>query len=349
MLKKNKTEIEIAGRKIGENYPPFVIPEVGINHEGNFKKAIQCIDAAIEAGAECVKFQSHITEAEMVETDIRPGNSPDRIWDIIKRCELPADEEKRVKEYCDENGIMFLCTPFSREAADRIETLNVPAYKIGSGECNNIPLIEHISEFGKPIILSTGMNDMDSIRRSVDAIRKFDCPLILMHCTSMYPTPYGKVHLGGIKELKDAFGVPVGLSDHSFNIYTCLGAVALGASVLEKHFTVTRDWQGPDIPISINPHELSELIKGSRARKEAMGGGQAILPEERPVIDFAYASVVSIKEIKKGEVFTKDNIWVKRPGNGEIGVKEFNSVIGRKATEDINKDKQLTWSMINGK
>ncbi len=347
MIETNNITIEMDGRKIGTNHPPLVIPEVGINHEGNIDKALQCIDAAVEAGAECIKFQSHITGSEMIETDIKPGNSNDRIWDIIKRCELSGDEEKQIKDYCEGKGILFLCTPFSREAADRLESMGISAYKIGSGECNSIPLLEHIAQFGKPIILSTGMNDMESISRSVEAIQRHDCPLILMHCTSMYPTPYEKVRLGAIKELQDTFGLPVGLSDHSINIYTCLGAVTLGATVLEKHFTVTREWYGPDIPISIDPHELMELIRGAKAIYGAMGGQKTILPEEKPVIDFAYASVVSIKNINKGDILTTDNTWVKRPGSGEIGVKDFYSVIGRIAKIDIKKDVQLTREMIN--
>ncbi len=347
MIEKNNVAIEIGGRKVGASYPPLVIPEVGINHEGNIDKALQCIDVAVETGAECIKFQSHIAGSEMIETDIKPGNSSDRIWDIIKRCELSGGEEKQIKEYCEEKGILYLCTPFSREAADRLESMDVPAYKIGSGECNSIPLLEHIAQFGKPIILSTGMNDMESISRSVEAIKRHDCPLILMHCTSMYPTPYEKVRLGAIKELQDAFGLQVGLSDHSINIYTCLGAVSLGATVLEKHFTVTREWHGPDIPISIDPHELTELIRGAKAIYEAMGGRKTILPEEKPVIDFAYASMVSIKDIKKGNILTTDNTWVKRPGNGEIGVKDFYSVIGKTVNVDVSKDVQLTREMIN--
>jgi len=238
------SSINISGRIIGGGQPPFIIAEVGINHEGEVEKAIQMIDAAAAAGADCVKFQCHITEAEMIPTDMKPGKiSEERLWDIIKRCELTEDEEKRVKAYCEEKGVIYLCTPFSREAADRLEAMNVEAYKIGSGECNNLPLLEHIAQKGKPIILSTGMNDIQSIRRSVSVIQKYDLPLILMHCTSMYPTPYERVRLGAITELLEEFGLPVGLSDHSLGIYTCLGAVALGACVLEKHFTVTR-WTG---------------------------------------------------------------------------------------------------------
>lgn len=342
-------EFQIADRKIGPDQPPFIIVEVGINHEGEFNKAIQMVDAAAAAGADCVKFQCHITEAEMIPTDMKPGNiSDERLWDIIKRCELTEDEERRLKAYCKEKGILYLSTPFSREAADRLNEAGVPAFKIGSGECNNLPLLEHIAKFGKPIILSTGMNDIPSIRKSVKTIQKYDVPLMLMHCTSMYPTPYDKVRLGAIQELIKKFKLPVGLSDHSIGIYTCLGAVALGACALEKHFTISRKWSGPDISLSIEPHELEEMVKGSRAIFLAKGGRKGILPEEQPVIEFAYASVVSIRGIKKGDVLSIDNIWVKRPGTGPINVVKFDSILGKKAKMDIKKDQQLTWAMIDG-
>lgn len=335
-------EFHIGQRKIGPQYLPFIIAEVGINHEGSYEKAIQCVDEAVKAGADCVKFQSHITEAEMIPTDMKPGEiSEERLWDIIKRCELTGYEEIRIKKYCEDKGIIYLCTPFSREAADRLQSINVSAFKIGSGECNNIPLLEHIAKFGKPIILSTGMNDVESIKKSVETIRKYDTPLMLMHCTSMYPTPYEKVRLGAIKELQDTFGLPVGLSDHSIGIYTCLGAVALGAAALEKHFTVTREWPGPDVPISIEPDELAELVKGSKAIFSALGGYKTILPEEKPVIDFAYASVVTIAPVRAGEVFSLENTWVKRPGTGAILAPELNRVLGKKAARDIQKDSQI--------
>lgn len=335
-------EIQIGQRKIGSKYPPFVIAEVGINHEGELEKAIQMVDAASAAGADCVKFQCHITEKEMIPTDMKPGEiSEERLWDIIKRCELTEDEEKHVKKYCEEKGIIYLCTPFSREAADRLQSLNIPAFKIGSGECNNIPLLKHIAKMSKPIILSTGMNDIESIRRSVDAIQQFDCPLMLMHCTSMYPTPYDKVRLGAINELQNAFNLPVGLSDHSIGIYTALGAVALGACAVEKHFTISRQWPGPDVPISIEPYELEELVKGSRAIFSALGGHKTILPEEKPVIDFAYASVVTIAPINSGKTFTLENTWVKRPGTGPILARYLDKVLGKRATIDLEKDHQV--------
>jgi sialic acid synthase SpsE len=331
------TVFEIAGRRVSSEDPPLVMAEVGINHEGQLDKALQLVDAAAAAGAELVKFQCHITEQEMVPTDMTPGEiSTEKLWDIIKRCELTADEERQVQAHCAKKGVIYLSTPFSREAADRLDAMGVPAFKIGSGECNNVPLLKHIAAKGKPMILSTGMNDLASVRKSVAAIREFDVPVALTHCTSMYPTPYGKVRLGAITELRDAFpGAPVGLSDHSLNIWTCLGAVALGASLLEKHFTISRAWPGPDTGISIEPQELKDLIDGARAIWQARGGGKTRLPEEQPVIDFAYATVVTIAPVKAGDVFSRANTWVKRPGTGPILAERLDDVFGRKAVRDI--------------
>jgi N-acetylneuraminate synthase len=339
---KNMKYLQIKGRRIGQDYPPFVMVEAGINHDGQYDKAIQLVDAAAKAGADCVKFQCHITEKEMIPTNMRPGKiSKERLWDIIKRCELTEKEEIRVKAYCESKKILYLSTPFSREAADRLEKMGVAAFKIGSGECNNIPLIDHIASKGKPIILSTGMNDMLSVRRSVAVIRKHKVPFMLMHCVSMYPAPYNKLRLESIVQLKKAFGVPVGLSDHSLGIYTCLGAVTLGACVLEKHFTITRTWPGPDISLSIEPDELKELVVGSRAVWESLKGKKEIQREEKPVIDFAYACVVTIKPVKKGEVFSLDNLWVKRPGTGDFIGAALYRILGKKAKRDILEDIQL--------
>jgi sialic acid synthase SpsE len=343
-------EFKIANRKIGPEHKPFVIAEVGINHEGQIQKALQLVDAAVAAGAEVVKFQCHITEKEMIPTDMKPGGiSDERLWDIIKRCELTESEERQVQKYCEQKGIMYLSTPFSREACDRLDEMGVPAFKIGSGECNNIPLLQHIASKGKPIILSTGMNDLQSIRSSVAAIRNYDVPLALLHCTSMYPTPYEKVRLGGVTDLVREFpDCPIGLSDHSMGIWTCLGAVALGACILEKHFTILRSWPGPDTKISIEPNELQQLIEGSRAVWLARGGSKTILPEERPVIDFAYASVVTITAVKAGELFSKENIWVKRPGTGPIQASRFDHILGKRAVRDVKADAQLRPEDISG-
>ena len=341
-------EFQIGKRKIGPQYPPFVIAEVGINHEGSFDKAIELIDAAVQARANCVKFQCHIAEAEMVPTDAKLGKiSEGRLWDIIKGCEFTEDQERRIKKYCEEKGIIYLCTPFSREAADRLCAMEVLGFKIGSSECNNLPLLEYIAKVGKPIILSTGMNDSESIRKSLTVIKKYNCPVMLMQCTSVYPTPYEKVRLGAIRKLQETFGLPVGLSDHSIGIYTSLGAVALGATALEKHFTISHQWSGSDIPISIEPDELVDLVNGAKAVWQARGGSKTVLPEEKPVIDFAYACVVAIRDIGADEIFSLDNIWVKRPGTGEIKAEFFNSIIGKKARIGIKKNTQIKWEHID--
>jgi N-acetylneuraminate synthase len=212
-----------------------------------------------------------------------------------------------------------------------------------------VPLLEHIARKGKPIILSTGMNDIESVKRSVAAIRKHGVPVALLHCTSMYPTPYEKVRLGAVSHLQAEFpGVPIGLSDHSMNIWTCLGAVAMGASILEKHFTISRDWPGPDTGISIEPHELKDLIEGSRAVWRARGGAKTILPEEQPVIDFAYATVVTTAPVKAGEPFSRDNIWVKRPGTGPIPAARLEEVLGRRALRDLKPDIHVAAADVDG-
>lgn len=344
------TEFAIAGRRVGLGHKPLVIVEIGINHEGDFDKAIKLVDAAVGAGAEVVKFQCHMTEHEMVPTDMTPGEiSSETLWDIIKRCELTEDEERRLQIYCQEQGAIYLSTPFSREASDRLEDMGVPAFKIGSGECNNIPLLDHVARKGKPIILSTGMNDLDSVRRSVAAILAHDVPLAVMHCTSMYPTPYEHVRLGAITELSNAFpDLPIGLSDHSLNIWTCLGAVALGACLLEKHFTVSRDWPGPDTGMSIEPDELKGLIDGADAVWRARGGAKTVLAEEQPVIDFAYATVVTIEPVVAGEPFSRHNIWVKRPGTGPIHATRLEEVIGKLAARDIAIDSHVVPEDIVG-
>src|SRR5439155_10220606 len=230
----------------------LMIAEGGINHEGDVGKARRMVENAHAAGAECVKFQCHVVDDEMVPNAVVPGNATESIWEIMSRCALGEAEERCLKALAESQGMIYLCTPFSRAAANRLEAMGVPAYKIGSGECNNYPLIRHIASFGKPVILSTGMNDLASIEPTVAILRQGGIPYALLHCTSLYPTPYAKVRLGALGELATRFPDAVlGLSDHSLGAYTCLAAVALGARVLEKHFTSDKSWPGPDIPISL--------------------------------------------------------------------------------------------------
>ena len=340
--------IKIGNRKIGPNYPPFVIPEIGINHEGDINKAFKMVDDAFEAGAECVKFQCHIIEDEMIYNKVVPSNSNESIWDIMKRCSLTEEEDICLKKYVESKGMIYLSTPFSKAAVERLERIGVTVYKIGSGECNNYPLVERIAACGKTVILSTGMNDIRNVSKSVAILHKHDVSFAILHCTSIYPTPYNKVRLGALKELKKAFpGAVIGLSDHSLSHYPCLGAVALGASILERHFTSDKNWPGPDMEISMNPDELKQLIDGSRIIHQTLGGRKEILDEEKPTIDFAYASIVTIQAVKKGELFTEKNIWVKRPGTGEIPAAEYKNVLGKAAAADIPCDVQLSCEVVN--
>lgn len=341
------TELSISGRKIGPAHPPLVIAEIGINHEGSVEKAVRMIDDAAAAGCECVKFQSHVIEDEMIPNSVIPGNAKESIWDIMSRCALSEEQESKLKDYTEKKGMIFLSTPFSRAAAVRLEKLKVDAYKIGSGECNNYPLIEHIAKYGKPVILSTGMNNIDTIKRSVSILKQYKAPHALMHCTSIYPTPYSKVRLNAIKQLQEVFPDTVlGLSDHSLSNYPCLGAVVFGASILERHFTSDKSWPGPDVPISMDPQELKDLIKGSRAIYEALGGAKDVLQEEQPTIDFAYACVVAITDVKSGDRLDESNIWVKRPGTGQIKAEHFQRLIGKRAKRDLRKNDQIKWDDI---
>ncbi len=232
-------------------------------------------------------------------------------------------------------------------AAALLQKMGVPAFKIGSGECNNYPLVEHIARFGAPVILSTGMNTIESIDKSVSILRRHKTPFALLHCTNVYPTPPRLVRLGAMVELAQAFpDAVIGLSDHTLNNATCIGAVALGASILERHFTDRKDRAGPDIACSMTPAELQQLIEWSRDVFEARGGHKGPVAEEGPTIAFAYASVVSLLNIKAGERFNERNIWVKRPGNGEIPAEHFGELFGRVAARDIACDEQIRWSDV---
>lgn len=340
---------EIAGRKIGYDYAPLVIAEIGINHEGSLQTAKEMVDAAYAAGIEVVKHQTHIVEDEMSSAakNTIPGNADVSIYEIMRRCSLSEAEELEMKNYVESKGMIFISTPFSRAAADRLHKWNIPAYKIGSGECNNYPLLEHIAGFGKPIILSTGMNTIESISKAVAIFKKYNVPFALLHTTNLYPTPNHLVRLGAMTEIQNNFPeAVVGLSDHTLTNHACLGAVALGASILERHFTDKMDRPGPDIVCSMDVKAASELIEGSKIIALQRGGAKGPAAEEQVTIDFAFATICTIKPIKAGEMFTKENIWVKRPGKGGILAEEYNNVLGKKATMDINVDVQVQNSHI---
>jgi len=338
------TYFEIAGRRLGYDYQPLVIAELGINHGGSLAVAKQMVDAAVSAGVEIIKHQTHVVADEMSTQakKVIPGHTKESIYDIMDDCALSMDEEIELQRYVEDLKVIFISTPFSRAAANRLQEMNVPAFKIGSGECNNYPLVEHICSFDKPIILSTGMNNINTIARSVAIIENNNIPYALLHCTNIYPTPPHLVRLGAVTELINYFpNAVVGLSDHTTTNHACFGAVALGASVLERHFTDSMDREGPDIVNSMNPVATRELIEGSRILQLERGGHKGAVSEEQPTIDFAFASVVSIAEIKSGDTFSKQNIWVKRPGIGPFFTKDFDDILGKKACRAIPPDKHI--------
>lgn len=335
--------------KVGIGEEPLVIPEMGINHEGSLDVAKCIVDAAYRAGAKIIKHQTHVVEDEMshVAKNVIPGNSDVSIYDVMKRCALSEEEEYELMQYVESKGMVFLSTPFSRAAADRLERFGVLAYKIGSGELNNYPLIKHISSFGKPMIVSTGMNDILSIKKAVDIMEEAGVPYALMHTTNLYPTEPYLVRLGAMQEMMNAFpGVAIGLSDHTLTNTSCIAAITLGASIVERHFVDRKDRPGPDVICSMDEKECVELIVAAHDIPKMLGGRKEAAREEQVTIDFAFATVVTIKPVKKGETFTKNNLWVKRPGTGKIPAEKYEEILGKSAGVDIDNDTQLTWEMI---
>ncbi len=337
--------IKIQDRVIGPNEPTFIIAEIGINHGGSLDVAKKMVDAAKAAGAEVIKHQTHVIEDEMSQEakSVVPGNSDKSIYSIMEECALDEADEIALKNYVEEQGMIFMSSPFSRAAADRLRRMDIAAYKIGSGECNNYPLIKHIASFGKPMIVSTGMNTIESIQKTVAILEELNVPYALLHCTNIYPTPPELVRLGALTEMREAFpNAVLGLSDHSLTNLPCLGAVALGADILERHFTDSMNREGPDIVCSMDPTAFAELKEGSEIMRQARGGRKSHLEEEQVTIDFAFASVVTIKPVKKGESFTEENLWVRRPGTGEISAEEFETILGKTAASDIEEPRLLT-------
>lgn len=334
----------IDSRSVGPDFPPLVIAEIGINHGGSLAEAKVLVDSAHAAGAEIIKHQTHIVEEEMSyhAEKIVPDNANISIYEIMSKCSLSEEEEFELMHYVRSKGMIFISTPFSRAAVDRLERFKIPAYKIGSGECNNYPLIEYVASKGKPVILSTGMNSIASIELAVNILREYRVPYALLHCTNIYPTAPEWIRLGALSELKEAFpDAVIGLSDHSISNLACLGAIALGADVLERHFTDTKLRQGPDIVCSMDQMELKELLAQALIMYKMRGGRKGLVGTEKNTAKFAYASVVAIKPIFKGETFTHENLWVKRPGTGDFLAKDYKGLIGKKASLNITIGEQI--------
>lgn len=344
-----KPLMKIGRRKVGPDHKPLIIVELGINHGGSLKKAKYLVDVAHKFGAEIIKHQTHVVQDEMSleAKKIIPSHTKKNIFDIIKNSSLSEENEFKLMKYVESKKMIFISTPFSKLAVDRLIKFNVPAIKIGSGECNNYPLVEYIAKKKKPIILSTGMNSIKSIKPSVKIIEKYKIPYALMHCTNIYPTPTNLIRLQAINKLKKNFpNAILGLSDHSETIYPCLGAIALGASIVEKHFIDKKTRVGPDISASMTGDEFKSLNHGANQIFLAKGDYKGPIKEEKSTIDFAFASLVATKNIAKGEKLSKFNIFPRRPGTGDFKAKSFYSVIGKKAKNFISKNTLIKFKDI---
>ncbi len=339
--------MKIAGRDIGPEHAPLVIAEIGINHGGSLDVAKDMVRLAAGAGCEMIKHQTHIIEDEMtVEAkSIFPPNADVSIWHVMERCALSLPDEADLKRYTESLGMIWISTPFSRAAADFLETLDVPAYKIGSGEADNLPLIRHIARKGKPVILSTGMQTIETIRASVAILDAAGIEYALLECTNLYPSPPEIVSLQGVTDLRNAFPrAVIGFSDHSIGPEMALASVALGACILERHYTDTRYRRGPDIINSMDPAELRFLIDRSREIHTALHNPKQRTAAEEPVYRFARASVVADRDLAEGHVIAEADIWARRPGSGEIAGYEFDKVVGLRLTRAVTRNTQLKWS-----
>ncbi len=343
--------MKIAHREISSTQPPLVIAEIGINHGGSLDVAKAMVSAAHLAGCEMVKHQTHFVDDEMTEEakSIFPPNADVSIWEVMARCALSKDDEIALKKHAESLGMIYISTPFSRAAADFLNDIGVVGFKIGSGECNHLPLIRHIASFGKPIIMSTGMQTVDSMRPSVDVLDKAGIDYALLECTNLYPSPPEIVSLQGISALRQAFPrAVIGFSDHSIGPEMALASVALGACILERHFTDTRYRKGPDIICSMDPAELRFLIDRSREIQIALNNPKARTAPEEDVYLFARGSVVADRELPLGHVITEKDIWARRPGSGEISVQHFDQLIGATLTRAVSRNQQLRWSDLQG-
>jgi N,N'-diacetyllegionaminate synthase len=327
--------MRVEGRELGAGQPALVIAEIGNNHDGSVYQAERLIDAAAEAGADAVKFQTHIAEAEMHPSTPTPPHFPEPRWEFTKRMELTEDEHRRLQAHAKERGLLFFSSPFSVEAVELLERVGNPLYKIASGEVTNPPLLEAVAATGKPALLSTGMSGPEDVERALEILRGGGGDLLVLQCTSSYPAPPEKVNLRAMAAMGERFGLPYGLSDHTPDIHTSIAAVALGASAIEKHFTLSKRLYGPDHHASLVPEELARLVEGVRQVEAALGSPEK---ERDPSLDPARAtfekSVVSRVAIPSGTAIAREMLTTKRPGNGIPAVR-LDDVVGRTAARDI--------------
>jgi len=325
---------------------PIFIAEVGQNHQGSLKKALEYVRVFSKLGAHIIKFQNrnnkYLFSTEAFKKDYFSVNSFAKTYGKHReKLELSYKDLKKIKFECKKNGVEFMSTPFDEPSVELLKKLKLNFVKISSFEIGNLPFINLIGKKFKTVFISTGGANIDQIKQSIKILRKNKVKIILMHCVSIYPTPAKKTMLDTIAFYKDKFGCPVGFSDHSSDISLAIGSVALGANVIEKHFTVSDKWPGPDIPISLTPKKFKLMVESCKEVFDAKGIRKNVLKEEIPVTKFAFASVVTIKDISIREKFTEKNLWVKRPGTGKIPAKEIFKIFGKRSTKNLKKDKFL--------
>jgi N-acetylneuraminate synthase len=345
-------KVRIAGKWIGDGEPCFIVAEAGVNHNGEIRLAKKLIDVAKSAGADAVKFQAFETGSLVTPTAEKAEYQKKRTGDgfqyaMLKKLELTPSDFKTLSKHAKKKGIIFLSTPYDAVNADLLDEIGVPAFKIASCDITNLPLLEHIAKKKRPIILSTGMSTMSEIREALHTINKTgNKDVILLQCTSDYPAKLEDANLRAIPTLKQTFKVQVGYSDHTVGIYPPIAAVALGASIIEKHFTLDRNLPGPDHKMSLEPVELKEMIKAIRCVERALGSRdkKPTMSEEK-MKKFMRKSIVARVNIAKGTTISEGMLTIKRPGTG-IEPKYFAKIIGYKAKKDIKKDEVITWDKV---
>lgn len=342
--------IEIEGRKIGPDYDPVVIAEIGINQEGSLEVAKAMVDAAYNSGIEIIKHQTHIPEEELspLAKEMKmPDDEEINLYESLKKICLTEEEERELKKYVEDKGMIFISAPFSFAAVDRLENMNIKAYKISSAQMNNYPLLEYVASKRKPIILSTGMNDISAIKKAVKTIEKYHEKYALLHCTNIYPTPADKIRLNALKELEENFpGAIIGLSDHSLNNHSSYAALALNASIIERHFTDRKDRPGKDIPWSMTPDEAKELLSYAKDIRKMKQGKKQALEEEKEFIELTFNTVVTKRPIRKGSIITKDDLTTKGPNKTGIRAEYLYKVIWKKAVRNLDENYHLNWEDI---
>lgn len=326
----------------------FIIAEIGVNHNGDVKTAEKLIDKACECGVDCVKFQTFRSEnlvskkAKKADYQIENTGNDDSQLSMLKKLELDFSDFSALKNYCDNKGIMFLSTPFDNESIDFLSTLDMPVWKIPSGEITDYPYLKKLAQTGKQIILSTGMCTLNEVADAIKVLKENGSKdITILHCTTEYPTPYNEVNLNAIKTLQNEFGLPVGYSDHTRGTVIPVAAVALGVTVIEKHFTLDRNMSGPDHRASCEPHEMKQMVEAIRNIEAAMGDGIKV-PSESEIknIEIVRKSIVAARDISKGEMLSTNNLAVKRPADG-ISPMLWEEVLGKKAKCDFCKDDKI--------